>query len=151
MESKILSRCGIYCGACYVYRAERDCGEFLRQVAEGQKAELEEVKCNGCSAPVEERWRNCKNCETIKCLDEKGYQYCNECDQFWDHSCPRYNRKAEAALKRGEDIRTNMVKIDNDPLAWLTEMYKHWRCSSCGESYSWYEETCHHCGKNLNR
>jgi hypothetical protein len=151
VEKLTISRCGIYCGACYIYRAERDCGEFLREVAEWQEAELDQVKCSGCGAPVEERWRNCKNCDTIKCLEEKGHQYCNECDKFWDHSCLRYNSKAEATMQRGEYIRMNMIKIRSDPEAWLLEMDKRWRCISCGEPYSWYEETCHHCGKKLNR
>lgn len=40
-DEKLLSRCGIYCGACYIYRAQRDGGEFLDHVAAWQKAPRE--------------------------------------------------------------------------------------------------------------
>ena len=77
MDQMLLSRCGIYCGACYVYRAERDVGEFLRDTAEWQGVELEQVKCNGCLAPKAEKWPNCQKCHVIDCLKEKGLEFCS--------------------------------------------------------------------------
>jgi hypothetical protein len=151
MEEHLVSRCGIYCGACYVYRAERDCGDFIREVAEWQKVELDELKCNGCLAPEEEKWPNCQKCRPQYCLKEKGLQYCHECDEFWDYSCETYKDYEDFCSKRGENIRQNMVKIVADAPKWLEEQDKKWRCSSCREPYSWYEEACHNCGKNLNR
>ncbi|MFA9437323.1 MAG: DUF3795 domain-containing protein, partial [Candidatus Bathyarchaeota archaeon] len=64
-DSNLISRCGIYCGACYVYRAERDVGEFLREVAQWQEVEIDEVKCNWCTAPINEKWHNCQHCYPI--------------------------------------------------------------------------------------
>jgi hypothetical protein len=151
MDQSLLSRCGIYCGACYVYRAERDCGDFLREVAEWQKVGLDKVKCNGCFAPDEEKWPNCRKCDPWKCLEEKGFQFCFECDQFWDYSCERYNGLEEFCSRRGENTRQNLIKIMADSKRYLEDMDKKWRCPTCGESYSWYEENCHHCGKKLNR
>ena len=151
MDQSLLSRCGIYCGACYVYRAERDCGSFLREVAEWQKVDLDKVKCNGCFAPDEEKWPNCRKCTPWKCLEEKGLQFCYQCDQFWDYSCERYNSLEEFCTKRGENTRQNMIKIMADTERYLVEQDERWRCPSCGQPFSWYEETCHHCGKNLNR
>ncbi|MBM3292695.1 DUF3795 domain-containing protein [Candidatus Bathyarchaeota archaeon] len=49
----LITRCGIYCGACYIYRAERDDGDFLSEVAKQQKSNPNEIKCNGCFAPNE--------------------------------------------------------------------------------------------------
>ncbi|MFA9495039.1 MAG: hypothetical protein ACERKS_03865 [Candidatus Bathyarchaeota archaeon] len=48
-DSNLISRCGIYCGACYVYRAERDVGEFLREVAQWQ--EKGSMKSSATGAP----------------------------------------------------------------------------------------------------
>jgi predicted RNA-binding Zn-ribbon protein involved in translation (DUF1610 family) len=151
METNLLSRCGIYCGACYVYRAERDCGDFLRHVAEWQNVELDEVKCNGCFAPDEEKWPNCQKCWPAKCLKEKKLDYCYQCDSFWDYSCDHYKGMEDFCAKRGENIRQNMVKMMSDKQKFLADQDKHWRCPSCGEPYSWYEKTCHHCGKSLKR
>ena len=150
-DTQLLSRCGIYCGACYIYRAERDCGELIREVAKWQQVELEDVKCNGCFAPDEEKWANCQKCYPRKCQKEKGLSFCHECDQFWDYSCERYRKLEEFCAKRGENTRQNMVKIMADQSKWLEEQRAKWRCGSCGKTISWYEKTCHHCGKNLNR
>ncbi len=151
MNHTLLSRCGIYCGACYVYRAERDCGDFLREVAEWQNVELDKVKCNGCFAPEEEKWPNCIGCHPWECLEEKGLKFCYECDEFWEYSCEKYNSLENFCSKRGERTRQNLIKMKANPEKYLIEQDKQWRCFSCGESYSWYEETCHHCGKNLSR
>jgi hypothetical protein len=145
------SRCGIYCGACYVYRAERDYGKFLREIAEWQKVEIDEVQCNGCLAPEAEKWPNCQKCYPISCLKEKGLEFCYECPEFDAGTCEEYTKYEEFTRKRGERIRLNLLKMKLDPEKYLREMDKKWRCPSCGESYSWYEEKCHHCGKNLNR
>ncbi len=147
----LLSRCGIYCGACYVYRAERDGGNFLREVAEWQNVGLEDVKCNGCFAPEDEKWQNCRRCIPWKCLKEKGLDYCHECDSFWNYRCDSYASLEDFCVRRGENIRQNLVKIMADPEKYLEEQDKHWRCDSCGEPYSWYEENCHYCDKSLNR
>ncbi len=151
MEEVSVSRCGIYCGACYIYRAERDCGDFIREVAEWQKVELDQVKCNGCLAPEEEKWGNCRKCYPQSCLKEKGIEFCHQCDEFWNYNCEEYNKLEAFCAKREENIRQNLIKIMADTPRWKEEQEKRWRCSSCGEPYSWYEETCHHCGRNLSR
>lgn len=147
----LLSRCGIYCGACYVYRAERDDGEFLREIAEWQNVEMNDVKCNGCFASDDEKWQNCKECIPWICLEENELKYCYECDSFWNYSCENYASLEDFCARRGEDIRRNLVKIMADPEHYLEEQDKQWRCDSCREPYSWYEETCRHCGNILNR
>jgi len=150
-DPNLLSRCGIYCGACYVYRAERDVGEFLREVAQWQEVEIDEVKCNGCTAPINEKWPSCQNCYPINCQKEKNLAYCHECGDFWDGKCNQYTKFEEFISQRGEKIRLNLIKISADPDLYLKEQESKWSCMKCGGSYSWYEETCHHCGKNLNR
>ena len=150
-EQKPLSRCGIYCGACYVYRAERDCGNFLREVAEWQEVEIDQVKCNGCLAPEEEKWPNCNKCHPIKCLKEKGLEFCHECDEFNDHLCAEYAKYEEFTSKRGENIRLNLIKMKSGNGEYLKKLDETWKCPHCNENYSWYEEKCHHCGKSLNR
>jgi len=78
-------------------------------------------------------------------------EFCHQCDKFWNYSCGELNKLEIFCAKRGENIRQNLIKIMADTPRWVEEQDKKWRCSSCGEPYSWYEETCHHCGKNLGR
>ena len=147
----LLSRCGIYCGACYVYRAERDGGEFLNETAERRGVAIDEVSCMGCMGPEETLWVNCARCRVRGCLKEKGLEFCYQCREFQEGSCTYYERLAEFCAKRGEDIRGAMVETEKDPDAWLKAQDERWRCGSCGGPYSWYEETCHHCGSDLGR
>ena len=136
IDQSLLTRCGIYCGACYVYRAERDCGDFLREIAEWQKVEIDKVKCNGCLAPEDEKWPNCRKCHPWKCLEEKGLQFCYECDSFWDYSCDRYNNLEEFCSRRGENTRQNLIKIMADRERYLVEQDKQWRCPSCTSGHN---------------
>jgi rRNA maturation endonuclease Nob1 len=32
---------------------------------------------------------------------------------------------------------------------WLTEQKTRWSCSMCGTRFTWYDETCAHCGSIL--
>jgi hypothetical protein len=149
--SGMLSRCGIYCGACYVYRAMRDGGEFLKDTAERQGVAIDEVSCMGCMGPEEALWVNCAKCRVRGCLKEKGLGFCYQCREFQERSCVIYERLTEFCAKRGEDTRGAMTEMEKDPDAWLKAQDEKWRCGSCGGPYSWYEETCHHCGSDLER
>jgi hypothetical protein len=150
-DDALLSRCGIYCGACYIYRAERDDGDYLKRIAGQQKVKPSEVHCMGCSGPVEEMWVNCQLCPVRVCQDEKGYENCARCQNFQDKTCEKYEMLVSFCLRRGEDIRASLIKLSNDPEDWLSQQSEKWRCSSCGRFLSWYDEFCHNCGTHLER
>lgn len=151
MNQEILAtRCGIYCGACYIYRAQIDGGDFLLEIADWQKVSPFEVKCNGCLAPDNEKWLNCRICKTQRCLKEKELNYCYECNEFSNQSCSFYEELEEFCARRGENIRENMIKIRDNVSQWLLDQENKWRCPSCEKPYSWYEKICHHCGNNLD-
>jgi len=149
-DEGLLSRCGIYCGACYIHRAEVDGGGFLEYVAGWQKAPKEKVRCRGCIGPLDEMWLNCRRCTVRACLEEKGYGFCHECPAFDDGSCERSERLNRFCAERGEDPRGALTRIRaGDAEGWLREQDARWRCPSCGRPISWYEESCHHCGDKL--
>ena len=100
-DEKLLSRCGIYCGACYIYRAQRDGGEFLDHVAAWQKAPREKVRCHGCLGPLDVLWQNCRKCVVRSCLEANGYGFCHECPVFEDRSCEKYERLSRFCAERG--------------------------------------------------
>jgi hypothetical protein len=150
-DGALLSRCGIYCGACYIYRAQRDGVEYLRKIAKQQNVEPEEVHCMGCCGPIEELWVNCRLCPVLNCQAEKGYKNCAQCQEFWNHTCESYERLAAFCNKRGEDVRSSLIRLDVDPMRWLCQQGEKWRCPSCGHLFSWYDKVCHSCGTDLGR
>ena len=141
----LVGRCGLYCGTCGIYRGYKDGGVLLEQMAERWNIPREKIRCNGCSALTPDCWG--MGCEIIKCLDSKGYKFCFECTAFDDRTCEKYEKIAARYLKRGEDIRESLVRINvGEAEEWLEEQDKRWRCSSCGEPVSVHAEKCYNCG-----
>lgn len=150
VDTALAGRCGIYCGACGVYRAHRDGGEYLEHVMESWCIPREKMRCNGCGALTPECWGT--GCETVKCLDGRGYRYCYECAAFDDRSCERYEEIARKYLGRGEDIRAALLDIKSSRTReWLEEQERRWRYPYCGEPVSWFGDRCFKCGNILEK
>jgi len=148
-NSNLITRCGIYCGACYIHRAYVDDREFLAAIAERTGAPKNEIRCGGCLGPSEQLWRNCKKCLIYACLKEKQLNFCYECPQFED-SCSKYDKLEKFCAERGENPREALRRIKaGDAPKWLEEQDQKWRCPSCRGPISWYEKTCHHCNSSL--
>lgn len=60
-DSKLIAKCGLYCGACRKYLAE---------------------KCPGCAENEKAGW-----CGIRKCTKEKGIASCAGCNDFTDVNC----------------------------------------------------------------
>jgi Protein of unknown function (DUF3795) len=152
LEAKLISRCGIYCGACYIYRAFKDGGKLLDVIAQQQGVSKEEIRCNGCLGPVEDLWRNCRVCPVRVCLKNKGLEFCYECPDFEDSSCVGYERLCEGCKKRGEETREALLRIKaGDADNWRREQDAKWRCSGCGSRVWWEQETCFQCGQPIGK
>lgn len=149
---KLISRCGIYCGACFIYRAFKDRGKLLEIISENVRAPQEEIRCNGCLGPAEDLWRNCKSCEIRSCLQRKKLAFCYECPEFERSSCSGYESLRKSCADRGEDATGALMRIKaGDADRWLEEQDSKWRCVECGGSVYWTEKTCHHCGRPVRR
>ncbi len=152
MSVKLISKCGIYCGACYIYRAFKDGGKLLKIMTEKLGVPKEEIKCNGCLDPVEDIWRMCKKCQFRACLQERGLAFCYECSEFENSTCAGYESACEFTSKRGENIREALERIKaGDADRWLKEQDERWRCTTCSGSIYWTEKICHHCGKPIHQ
>jgi len=130
-ETDLVGRCGLYCGACSVYRAYKDDGEYLNRLAEHLKCPPEKVRCEGCQVLTKECWGN--ECKIVQCLNSKGFNFCYECPQFEDNSCEKYERLAKGYLEEDNvDIRANMARIKlGQAEAWLKESRERFKCPYC--------------------
>ena len=144
VDLRLLSRCGIYCGACYVYRAERDGGALLDEVARRFNVPKSDAGCNGCSGPFEEQWPNCQGCAFKACQRRRSAENCAQCEEV--ETCPDYESAVEFTAYRGEDIREGMRRIESgDGEGWLREQAERWTCPRCGYPISWYDNVCRMC------
>ena len=150
VDERLISRCGIYCGACYIYRAERDGGKLLKEMARRFKVTETEIKCNGCSSPYEEQWTNCQRCGFKTCQKKRGLENCAQCREF--SKCPEYGYIVDFSMYRGEDARESLKVIESgDSESWLIKQEKHWSCPSCGAPLMWYDNECRRCGMTIRK
>ena len=150
-DTKLISKCGIYCGACYVYRAFKDGGKMLDETAMKLSVPREKVKCKGCLGPAEDLWRNCLTCHISTCLKEKGLGFCYECPAFEDTSCLKYERLRQGTLRRGENTKEALLRIKaGDAEGWLKEQDRKWRCPGCGNPVWWEQKVCYGCGQSIS-
>jgi hypothetical protein len=149
----LAGRCGIYCGSCALYRAYTDGGEYLQQMAKEWQMPLRKIRCNGCHALTP----NCagNECQIVRCLDSKGFEYCFECQEYQHKSCKKFAENAEKCLKYNVDLRANLERIRAGEVeAWLKECEEQFKCGKCGKplpALGWEETRCYHCGADVTK
>ena len=151
VNRNLVGRCGLYCGACTIYRAYKDGGEYLKGRAERFKCPPEKVRCEGCMALTPECWGN--DCKIVQCLRGKGLDFCYECSQYESNRCEKFGKLAADYLEDGVDLRANLERIRKGEVdKWLHESEAKFRCPECGKplSVGARKSKCYHCGADLN-
>lgn len=147
-DNKLVGRCGLYCGACGIYRAYKDDGEYLTRLAKHFKCPEEKVRCEGCQALTPDCWGN--ECKIVQCLKSKGYEFCYECSLYNTRSCEKYEKLAKGYLEDNVDIRTNLEKIKSGKTEeWLKESEERFRCPHCRKPLPTGSKRCYHCKKDI--
>jgi len=151
VNKNLVGRCGLYCGACLVYRAYKDSEQLRQKIAKEEKCEPTDIRCEGCQTVLTDGWNSKewgKNCKIVACLEAKGLSFCFECNTYPE--CEKFHYIADYLLKRGENLMENLEKIKAGKVEeWLEEEGEKWRCRKCGKPISAYLEECHLCGAKL--
>jgi hypothetical protein len=143
-DMSLVGKCGIYCGACCIYRAERDGGVLVERLAAAFECPPDKIRCNGCGDLKPDSWSN--DCDIVACLKDKGFGFCYECHEFENRSCEKYEDVAQRHLESGEDMRGALDMIrDGGPEEWLRESKARWTCGHCGNPLIGGRKECHHC------
>lgn len=152
------SYCGLYCGACEIIKA------YQKELATGVKARWKdlpeqfrkyikeaEVVCHGCKSGTV--FAGCRGCAVRACAREKNVETCIKCN---DYPCPHTKHLADLVLKVNEFLPHCKVMLrnleflkDHTDEEWLQQQKKRWECPGCGTPFSWYQEKCSQCGKEL--
>jgi len=147
-EINLIGRCGLYCGACTIYRAYKDDGDYRSRVATFFKCPPEKVRCEGCQALTSECWG--KDCEIVQCTESKGFGFCYECPEFDSRSCMKFEDLAKRYIEDGVDVRAHLDRIKSGQVdARLRESRERFRCPSCGKPLPEGRKNCYHCGKEF--
>jgi hypothetical protein len=157
-EIKLDGFCGLYCGACDIYRLSekaREAGikakweempeQFRRAIKEA------DIVCHGCKSDT--LFAGCRICPIIKCAKKKRMENCGLCNKY---PCFYYTMMNIVVRLRGLDKKLphtagrqpNLEFIRENGLEhFLSEQEKIWKCPQCGARLSWYLERCPSCGR----
>ncbi len=153
ISKNLVGRCGLYCGACGIYRAYKDDGELLENLAKSFKCPPEKVRCEGCMALTPECWGY--DCKIVECLRAKGLDFCYQCSEYEKGSCEKFEKLAKSYLEDcGVDLRANLERIRKGEIEeWLLESQEKYKCPSCGNPLPVYgtRGKCYHCGAKLSK
>ena len=142
-RQKLLGVCGLYCGACYHYRASFPEGKHLLTEAARQGKTLPGFTCQGCRADHRYLHSGCVHCQIRACADEHQVPHCGLCSEF---PCNKITAFQNDGRVHHLDVLTQLEDLKEKGIdRWLAEQEQRWTCS-CGTPFSWYEEHCQHCG-----
>ena len=142
----LLGVCGLYCGACYHYRASFAEGRHLLDEAVRQGRSTEGYICKGCRSHVLYIHPGCLQCEIRVCAEDKKLVHCGLCSEF---PCDHLKAFQNDGRIHHRDILANLDRLmEIGPRSWLLEQTQRWECE-CRSPFSWYEEFCNKCGAPL--
>jgi len=172
-KQRLAAPCGLYCGACSIYRAnQRGDTAMLEQIAQafsGLEGELtpgmppvrkdcdvsevqkqvvgvESATCEGCLSDVVAF--PCRICGFRECASEKGVTNCSKCA---DTPCQWVVDFNNDGLPHHSEVLSNIQRQKDIGIdSWIAEQEERWRCPACGCAVDWYAAQCPDCGVDLN-
>ncbi len=145
-KSPLLATCGLYCGACYHYRAFLSEGKHLLSEAARGGRPLVGFTCQGCHSDRLYIHPGCADCAIRACAHARDVLHCGMCPDF---PCKRLKAFQNDGRAHHLDIINNLHdRVKMGDRAWLAAQVQQWQCP-CGSGFSWYEDTCPNCGRPL--
>ena len=140
VERELLAPCGLYCGVCAIYIADRDDNlKFKEKLTDLYGVGMEELHCKGCLS--DEVFKYCEVCPIRECTREKGYEGCNECDDFpckfvEDFPLPVGKKVILRAVPEWRALGTEL---------WVEEELERYHCHECGYPLFRGAKRCRNC------
>ncbi len=89
MNPHHLAPCGLYCGVCAIWYADRDDNRKLKErlvdvyqgkLPDSDRLSANDIRCRGCLSDT--RFLYCAQCDIRDCTQARGYQGCHQCAEF---------------------------------------------------------------------
>ena len=162
-----VSKCGLYCGVCAIYIADRDNNVKLKEglvnlykggtpgkgtLPNSESMTVDDIKCSGCLS--DERFMHCQQCEIRDCIRDKGFYSCHQCDEW---PCDRIEN---FALATGKRVMKGTIPIwkakvaehgdDEGSVEWARSVCQRYHCSACGNPLFRGAQRCRACGHDVS-
>ena len=121
MGEAILSRCGMRCDLCLVYRPNvekedrrEEIVAVFKKIFEEYEADPKEIICDGCTSKKDNPVLLDPECEARKCVIAKNLTHCGYCDNY---PCSKFPAEpTEEYLKQKIDVEKAWTWEENDLL-----------------------------------
>ncbi|MGC9333470.1 MAG: DUF3795 domain-containing protein [Anaerolineae bacterium] len=143
-ELTLAGACGLYCGACGIYRMNHDQGveRLARNAQEVFQCQPEQIRCEGCRGPAGFRWS--PDCEILACASSRGLTFCHQCRDFVCEELSTFS------ADRGDIPVSNLQRMAEVGLTtWIEEQAVRWQCPACHHAVDIYSRVCRTCGAVL--
>jgi hypothetical protein len=178
-KRNLAAPCGLYCGACVIYRANKrgdseslaqikeQFTELLSNLKEGQALPLMPLTKGGFDlARVQREIREeasmcckgclsdvlaipCRICGIRECAQGRGLTNCSQCPDMPCQLVIDFNN--DGMPHHGEALVNLERQKEIGIDAWLVEQGERWCCVQCGSPLSWYDVECPDCHTTKNR
>ena len=159
VNQNLVSPCGLYCGVCAIYIADRDNNEKFKErlvklyqgevpgkgsVSYGASLTTESIKCGGCLS--DKPFLHCRTCEIRACTKEKGYTGCHQCDEF---PCQHIDN---FPMTVGKKVILRAVPYWREVGAekWIKDEEARYVCPGCGNRVFRGVVKCNQCKADLD-
>ncbi|MFO8047432.1 MAG: DUF3795 domain-containing protein [Desulfosudaceae bacterium] len=138
-----LAPCGLYCGVCGIYLADRDNNEkFKERLCAVYGTRSEDIHCRGCLHDDEAAiFFYCRICPIKTCTREKGIEGCHQCDDF---PCTLIE---EFPMPVGKKVMLRAIPQWREwgTEKWVAEEIKRYHCPHCGYPLFRGAKRCRQC------
>lgn len=143
MKFRCDTYCGLYCGACSVFIANKK--GIVEERAKEWEMNPEDLKCHGCKTEITAVY--CKDCDIRQCAENNNIEFCFECG---DYPCNRLREFRNDEWPHHSVVLQNLETIQKKGVQeWVKEQEIRWSCPECGTLFAWYDEVCKKCGNTL--
>ena len=146
IKKELLAPCGLYCGACSIYIADRDNNlkfkQSLVKLYQPFTKIPEDISCNGCMSDNQDNlFTFCKTCGIRKCIKKKGFEGCHECEEF---PCSRINR---FPVPVGKKVIMRAIPFwkEHGTEKYVEGEVKRYHCPECGNPLFRGAKRCNKC------
>ncbi len=144
IKKELLAPCGLYCGVCSIYIADRDNNTkfkgVLKNLYTGIVESAEEIRCTGCRSEGI-LFKYCQDCQIRDCIIEKNYESCHQCDEWPCKYIKRFpipvgKKVIKRAIPEWRDLGTEK---------WVESELDRYKCPECGNSLFRGAKRCNKC------
>ena len=144
MDKNLLAPCGLYCGVCSIYIADRDDNPKFKRALMGIYSSIakseDDIKCSGCMSDGD-LFEYCKSCAIRDCIKEKGFEGCYQCDDF---PC-KHVKRFPIPVGKKVIMRAIPAWRQLGTEKWIEAEMERYHCPNCGNPLFRGAKRCNKC------